>query len=73
MSRASKHLAKEKTKIKKQIQKYNYHIACPNCGMEIPTQAFLKIDYGTNYKCPVCGKICYEEWVKEKFNEKEEE
>lgn len=68
MSRASKHLAKEKAKIKQLIEEHNYHVSCPTCGMEIPTKVFLKGDYGTSYICPVCGNNCFQEWKKKNFS-----
>lgn len=40
---------------------------CPNCGFPIPQDVFLKQDFGTRYRCKICGKVCFEEWVKEKI------
>lgn len=65
MSRASKWLSKEKAKMKKAMG--DITINCPSCGIPIPKDVFLKQDFGTKYRCKVCGKVCYEEWVKEKI------
>ena len=62
MSRASKHLSKEKAKMKKAMG--NTTINCPKCGIPIPQDIFLKKDMGRSYKCKVCGSNCYNEWVK---------
>lgn len=62
MSRASKHLAKEKARAKKAMG--NITINCPKCGIPIPQEVFLKGDMGRNYKCAVCGCDCFDEWVK---------
>lgn len=66
MSRASKRLAKEKKKMKEAMG--DVKVNCPNCGFPIPQDVFLKQDFGTRYRCKICGKVCFEEWVKEKMN-----
>lgn len=67
MSRASKRLKKQKHDMR--VAMGDKTINCPNCGVPVPNEIFLKEGFGRDYKCAVCGKIVYEEWVKKNFYE----
>lgn len=63
MSLAEHRLFKAKKKMKEAIG--DETINCPNCGTPVPQKIFLREDFGKTYKCKMCNKCVYEEWIKQ--------